>query len=143
METSDKALKVKHLEMIQRIIDRLASNSFIIKGWTITLTSALFALAAGNKNPNFVWIALIPAIAFWGLDAYYLRQERVVRAIYNQISLEFSTDNINSQVKLFSIPMREYAPHVDSWIRTLSSTTIVGLHLSIVVVIILVAVFYP
>jgi len=28
--------KIKHLEMLQNVIARMASNSFIIKGWSVT-----------------------------------------------------------------------------------------------------------
>ena len=42
--------KVAHLEMIQRVIARMASNSFLIKRWSVTLVVALFALAAADRN---------------------------------------------------------------------------------------------
>jgi len=48
-------IKLKHLEMIQGIINRMAGNFFLLKGWCITLISALFALAANNSNPFFVY----------------------------------------------------------------------------------------
>ncbi len=38
--------KLKHLEMIQGVVNRMASNSFQLKGWSVVLVSALFALAA-------------------------------------------------------------------------------------------------
>jgi hypothetical protein len=34
--------KRKHLEFIQGVITRMNTSSFLIKGWTITLVSALF-----------------------------------------------------------------------------------------------------
>ena len=77
--------KVKHLEMLQKIITRMARNSFLLKGWTITLISALFVLSDFGNNQNFVLLALLPAIAFWGLDAYYLRQERLFRKLYDKV----------------------------------------------------------
>jgi hypothetical protein len=43
--------KLKHLELVQGVINRMAGNSFILKGWSVTLTSALFALAAKDANP--------------------------------------------------------------------------------------------
>jgi len=33
--------KLKHLEMIQDVIKRMASNSFLLKGWSLTLVVAL------------------------------------------------------------------------------------------------------
>ena len=36
--------KIKHLEFIQTTINRMAGNSFLLKGWTVTLTGGLLAL---------------------------------------------------------------------------------------------------
>jgi len=42
--------KHKYLEFIQNIITRMNTNSFQIKGMSITITSALLALTASNFN---------------------------------------------------------------------------------------------
>lgn len=77
--------KHKHLEMIQGVINRLASNSFSIKQWTVMLVSAIFVLVAREgKVP--VWVAVVPVMAFWGLDGYFLRQERRFRNLYVDVS---------------------------------------------------------
>ena len=36
--------KYKHLEMIQNIIQRMATNSFMLKGWAVTLIVAILGL---------------------------------------------------------------------------------------------------
>ena len=36
--------KVKNLEMIQGIISRMSNNSFMLKGWSITLDIGIFSL---------------------------------------------------------------------------------------------------
>lgn len=77
--------KVKHLELIQGVVTRLAGNSFLMKGWSVTLTAGLFALAAKDANQWYIAIALLPAICFWGLDAYYLWQERLFRKLYDAV----------------------------------------------------------
>ena len=71
----------KHLELIQGVINRMAGNSFHLKGWSVVLVSALFALAASDANINFVYLAFLPAIAFWVLDGYFLWQERMYRKL--------------------------------------------------------------
>ena len=60
--------KEKHLELIQGVINRMASNSFMLKGWSVVLVSALFALAASQTKVHFVCLAIFPAAAFWVLD---------------------------------------------------------------------------
>ena len=77
--------KRKHLELIQGVINRMAGNSFPLKGWSVTLTSALFALAAKDANPFFVDLAYFPSATFWALDVYFLRQERLYRELYREV----------------------------------------------------------
>ena len=63
--------KMKHLEFIQATITRMNQNSFQIKGWMITIVSALLALYANSENVVYILVAIVPAIIFWFLDAYY------------------------------------------------------------------------
>src|SRR5947199_3605432 len=77
--------KRKHLEFIQSAVGRMASNLFLLKGWTITLIAALFALAAKDANKVYFLIAYLPALMFWALDGYFLSQERRFRALYDGV----------------------------------------------------------
>ncbi len=77
-----KELMLKEVEIIQDIIKRMALNSFMIKGWTITLV-AVALLLKGSKYQ--VFIAYIPLLVFWFLDAYFLWQERLYRRLYNWV----------------------------------------------------------
>lgn len=77
--------KRKHLEFIQGVVNRLSTNSFLLKGWSVGLVSALFALAAHNSNAKFVFLAYVPAFMFWGLDGYCLWQERLYRRLFDTI----------------------------------------------------------
>ena len=80
--------KLKHLELIQGVVNRLSTNSFLLKGWSVVLVSALFALSAPKANVNFILLAYFPAFIFWGLDAYFLWQERMFRDLYNAVRLK-------------------------------------------------------
>ena len=46
--------KGKHLEFIQGTVNRLSTNSFLLKGWSVVLVSALFALAAADFSQCYV-----------------------------------------------------------------------------------------
>lgn len=78
--------KRKHLEFIQLTITRMNVNSFLLKGWTITLIAALFALSAKDANANYVMIAYIVIPTFWVLDGYFISIERRYRDIYNEVA---------------------------------------------------------
>lgn len=90
--------KVNHLQMIQGVISRMANNSFALKGWAVTLVSGIFALASKDSDKMYFLVSYIPVIVFWGLDAYYLQQERLYRALYNKVrtlsetEIDFSMD---------------------------------------------------
>ena len=60
---------VKHLEMTQGIINRLANNSFLLKGWSMTLVVAATLLMTKYdiKNP-FIVLAILFPICNWPGD---------------------------------------------------------------------------
>jgi hypothetical protein len=129
--------RVKHLEFAQNIIDRMASNSFLLKGWTITLAAALFALAAKDSNAGFAALAFFPALVFWGLDAYYLRRERLYRCLYNAVRCAKAED-WQQTIGPFSLNTNNYQGTVASWFKTLWAPTIVSVHGTIVGVVVVV-----
>ena len=90
--------KIKHLEMIQAIITRMAQNSFMIKGWSLTLVVAMFAFVPKTAC-LFIPIAIIPVLIFTCLDAYYLQLERRYRKLYDIVRNKDETE-INFQLKI-------------------------------------------
>ena len=77
--------KLKHLEFVENVINRMNSNSFAIKGWAVTVVSALFALSAKETDYRFAIVSYAALFIFWLMDAYYLAQERMYRALYEVI----------------------------------------------------------
>lgn len=78
--------KIAHLGFIQGVINRMGSNSFMIKGWCIALIAAIFALSADKANSSFAYIALFPLVFFWGLDTFFLHQEKMYRKLYEKVA---------------------------------------------------------
>ena len=111
---------VKHLEMIQAIINRLGSNGFWIKSWSIILIVAGLVLIAkqDNQNPDFVLVLILPALGFWILDGYFLRQERLFRQVYNEIRDQSDTDFEMNPTKHKNKPQC-------SWFSAIFSVTLV------------------
>ena len=60
--------KLKHLEMVQGVINRMANNSFMLKGWAVTLVAGIFALSGEATDKLYFLVAYIPIIVFWGLE---------------------------------------------------------------------------
>ena len=119
--------KIKHLEFIQSTITRMNQNSFQIKGWMITLVSALLALYASSERVVYILIAIVPAVVFWFLDAYYLQQERRFRGVYNDVA-GLSPDDSRINVREFEMPIQKYQCGKYCYLNVLFSRTIFPLY---------------
>jgi len=115
--------KKAHLEFLQLVINRMASNSFILKGWNITLIVGLFALTLKDLSSVYLYLAILPALAFWGLDAYYLRQERLFRELYDSVRKTKRKD-----IDPYSLNTQSVNGKVKNWFYTLFSPTVILLH---------------
>jgi hypothetical protein len=87
--------KLKHLEFIQAVISRMATNSFLFKGWAITIAAGLGAFAAADTEAAVVLIALVSTLMFWGLDGYYLWLERGFIKLYEAVADKAPDDVID------------------------------------------------
>lgn len=118
---SEQNEKLKHLEFLQNVITRMNRNSFQLKGWAITIVSAILALAASTKNYDILYAGLLAPVVFWFLDAYYLHQERKYRALYEDAAELSDTPN---PVDRFSMNAGDYEKGVGAYVSVLLSRTI-------------------
>jgi len=127
---SDDYSLLEHLKLVQGVISRMGQNSFALKGWSVTLVAALMALAVNTHRRAYALLALFPGAIFWGLDAYYLWQERRFRGVYDEVCAGKS--------KTYSLA----PPHLTrwkrfrGWLKTLFRPTVLSLHLAIALVIV-------
>jgi hypothetical protein len=124
--------KVAHLEMIQGVINRMASNSFQVKGWSVVLVSALLALAS-KETRSLVYVAFLPATVFWSLDGYFLWQERLFRKLYDR-ARTVKDDDID-----FAMNPEANTINAPTWLGTVFSRTLLLFHGVIVAAVILTA----
>lgn len=81
-----KEILLKEIDLIEECIKRMASNSFLLKGWAVTVLSVLIGLTANTDNWKFGSVlAILVCIGFWYLDAEYLKLERLYKRKYNWI----------------------------------------------------------
>lgn len=111
--------KLRHLEMIQAIINRMANNSFMLKGWSVTLVAGIFTLSSKDADKLYFLVAYIPVFAFWGLDSFYLLQERLYRSLYDKVR------NINEEDINFSLRAKatEFSDKTNKYINCFISKT--------------------
>lgn len=125
--------KYKHMDYIQSVISRMASNSFYLKGWNISIIAAIVALSFKESDWRIYGCALILNIVFWFLDAYYLKQEELFRKLYKKISQVKDDNKID-----FSMDIQQFKGDVSVFPRImLKNISVTPLYLSISVVLII------
>lgn len=136
MDMNDKeSLKeymFKEIDIIQDFIKRMAFNSFMIKGWAITLV-VITLLLKGTEYQ--VWLAFIPLLVFWFLDAYFLWQERLYRKLYGWVV----NNRLETSEYLFDMNAYRFKDKVQSKYRIMFSITLGWFYGSIAILIIIYA----
>lgn len=128
--------KHTHLEIINGVVNRLSNNSFLLKGWSVVLVSGLFALAAKEAKHLYTYIAYFPCIVFWGLDGYFLWQERLFRRLYDKVRIVDPKD--------IDYSLQHLEPDCPTWVcfnewrSAVFSKTLIAFHGAILVTIVIV-----
>ena len=85
--------RISYLQMIQGVIDRMATSSAIFKGFSATIVTGVSVVSLVDVNTWILILSFFPMIVFMILDIYYLRLERQYRFLYEKIRLdEWTTD---------------------------------------------------
>jgi len=112
----------KEIDLIQGCITRMANNSFLLKGWAISIIAVVLALADKALEPILISaVVMIPLFSFWYLDAFFLRNERMYRKMYEWV-IEKRCAGDNSH--LYDLNPHRFASAVESSPRTMWSITL-------------------
>ncbi len=126
-----KEYMLKEIDIIQDIIKRMAFNSFMIKGWAITLVVVTLLLKGTEKYQ--VWLAFIPLLVFWFLDVYFLWQERMYRKLYEWVI----NNRLKTEEYLFDMNAYRFKNEVQSRFRIMFSITLGWFYGSIAILVII------
>jgi hypothetical protein len=108
-------LRVKHLEMLQAVISRIAGQGATLKNYCITLTTAVCGFAITLEKPLVTLLALFPVTIFALLDAQYLRMERRFRVLFDRVRLENWGTVPSFEISSKSAPDVSYWDVLRSW----------------------------
>ena len=76
---------IKHLELIQGVVARLSAHSFRLKTLALVKVAALLLAFSPAEKETLLVLAPIAALLLWGLDAWFLREERAYRRHYDMV----------------------------------------------------------
>ena len=104
----------------------------------MTLVAAIFLLVVRGANPQLALIAgLLSSITFWGLDAFYLREERKYRKLYDHVR-----KNSSKGEDRYTLDAGPYENQVDGWLKTIVTPTVGLIHAVVVTVVVLGLAFF-
>jgi hypothetical protein len=130
----------KEIDLIQGVINRMASNSFLLKGWLVSLIAVILALTrdtiVATQLSYFNLVLLLPVIVFWYLDAFFLHKEKCYRKLYEWVIENRSETNDH----LYSLNYKRFEKKVKSTFRIMFSQTLFPFYGLIVVVLIALAI---
>lgn len=124
--------RTKQLEFIQGIVNRLAANSFQLKGWSVFIVAAILGVGSIEGTSNIAILAILPVLVFWGLDGYYLWQERLFRLLYDHVR-RLNAENVD-----FDMNLRPVIDKDKGWFSAASSRTVLLFHGVLLVAIVVV-----
>jgi hypothetical protein len=140
--TDESDLRLHHLDTVQSVINRLSQNSFTIRGWSVTLASAIIAFASTRSSEgDLVILALVPAWIFWGMDAYYLRQERLFRQLHDAAARRLIDNKASPDIPPFHMGLDFFQDAVAPWRRLMFAPNVVAIPAVLTVVTISVLLF--
>lgn len=123
--------KRQHLEFVQNVITRMASNSFQIKGFTMVMATLLAGLWGESKNILFLYLVIPATIMCAFVDAYYLQFERKYRKLYSN-----SVDRLEVKSTLKEVYNMDVRSISCSYWKCLFSTSMAMPYLIIVILIV-------
>jgi hypothetical protein len=109
---------IREIAIVQRMIGRLESRSFLIKGWTIALVVAVLLIHASDHQ---ALLAFIPILGFWVYDAYHVWQVRLYAKLHQWIS----ENRLKVSEHLFDMSVHTFKETVPSVARTMFSGRVV------------------
>lgn len=129
---SDSPSIQTHLEIMQNVVQRMASNSSSCKAFCITLVSAVLVIVADKGKPEYTWIAFLPTVSFALLDLYYLGLEKGFRNSYNEFISKLH-NNCLDEMDLYSVkPKGDYC---ELFCESIKSFSIWGFYIPLVILI--------
>ena len=84
-----------HINILQNIIARMASNSANSKTWAITIISAIIVLLIDKNKIYMIDITYIPLAMFFFLDCFYLGLEKYFRDEYKNFIDKLKTSSFD------------------------------------------------
>ena len=103
--------KCQYLQMLQEPICRMSTISAIFKGFAATIVAGISVISYETTNIWILALSFLPVLAFTIMDIYYLKLERKLRFLFEQVRndqhpIDFSMKLTNDPLEIISAKAR-------------------------------------
>ena len=88
--------ELEEISVIKNVGRRMATNSLIVKGWTVAALGTTLALSSTRYQ---ALVGVLAVLVLWYLDAYFLRQKNA----YNLLSRELAEHKLDIDDEFFEL----------------------------------------
>lgn len=128
----------KEIDLIQNCINRMSNNSFLLKGWLITIIAAVVTLSQADLDNVVFFVLVFSTLIFWWMDAFFLRAEKEYRKMYEWM---LKKRKENSRELQYDLNPKRFETQVESIWGFMKSPTLAGFYLCILIAVIFVALY--
>lgn len=82
----------KEMAMLQDSIRSYDSILFTIKGWSITVFSAIILFTVDKQKPFLYFFCIASVLSFWLLDAFYKSTQTILISRYRKLKFSVVLD---------------------------------------------------
>lgn len=130
----------KEIDLIQNCINRMAGNSFLLKGWLVSIIAVMMTLGKGEvSKATVILTATIATFSFWYLDAFFLQTEKRYRELYAWVLDKRAKGSREFQ---YDLDPRRFNDKVGGITRIMFSRTLLWFYGMVVVLILSVVLYY-
>jgi hypothetical protein len=138
---TDKDSLHKEIDLIQGIINRMANNTFLLKGWLVSLIAIIIALIKDSiiiaESVYFGIMLLLIVVAFWYLDAFFLHKEKCFRKMYDWVI----ENRKNTDEYLYNLDYTRFEKQISNILCLMFSKTLIIFYGLIFTIILLLTIY--
>lgn len=105
--------KKEYLQMLQEPICRMSTISAIFKGFAAAIVAGISAISYETTSVWILTLSFLPVLIFAILDVYYLKLERKLRFLFEQVRLD--KHEVDFSMKLTNDPLEIISAKARTW----------------------------
>ena len=95
--------KLAHLKMLVDLLDMVNRSDVYAKRWAVSFSAVFIALATQQPGIHVAYLATLPMLLLWFIDAQNYRREFLLRTLYNRVRT-LSEEEIDFSINVEALP---------------------------------------